>query len=132
MRTKQYESLIQSDLEPLKRLIRLHLQAYHRGSNRRIDRWELVELVSGQEIPPAKRTNNNPHDRRVRLAIAEMRKEGDPICSDSSGGYWWAASPEEIEGLVAELESRARDLLETANRMRRRSLEIFGAQSRLL
>jgi len=129
--TRRYEEIRASDLEPLKRVLRLHLQAYHRGRTNRADKWTLVERACGVKIPEGQRNANNPHERKVPMAIAEMRKDGEPVCSDSGGGYWWAESLEEVEAVTAELEGRAKDLLETANVMRKRALETFGAQARL-
>lgn len=129
--TKQYEEIRASDLEPIKRYLRMRLQAYHRGRMRRADKWTLVERVCGKQISVDQRNANNPHERKVRMAIAEMRKDGEPICSDSGGGYWWAESLEEVEAVTAELEGRAKDLMETASVMRRRAIEAFGAQARL-
>lgn len=130
-RTARYEEIRTSDLEPIKRYLRMYLRANHTGRMRRADKWTLVERVLGAPIPQDQRNANNPHERKVRLAIAEMRKDGEPVCSDSGGGYWWAESLEEVEAVAAELEGRAKDLLETANVMRKRALEAFGAQARL-
>lgn len=92
-------------------------------------RW--WSAYAARQSPQDQRNANNPHERKVRMAIAEMRKDGEPVCSDSGGGYWWAESLEEVEAVTAELEGRAKDLLETASVMRKRALEAFGAQARL-
>lgn len=128
---KRYEEIRVSDLEPIKRYLRMHLRTNHAGRAHRADKWTLVERVFGAAIPDGQRNANNPHERKVRMAIAEMRKDGEPVCSDSSGGYWWAESLEEVEAVTAELEGRAKDLLETASVMRKRAIEAFGAQPQL-
>jgi len=57
-------------------------------------------------------------DRLIRDAVAELRKQGYAICSDSSSaGYFF--SPTHVQHTIAELKSRAGELFETARALER-------------
>jgi len=57
-------------------------------------------------------------DRQIRDAVAELRKEGEPLCSDSGkAGYYY--SLEDRYHTIAELRSRGTELLETARALER-------------
>lgn len=61
---------------------------------------------------------NATTDRQIREAVAELRKRGYPICSDSGrAGYYY--NPDHIEHTIAELKSRAEELFETARALER-------------
>lgn len=71
-------------------------------------------------------------DRYIRETVEELRTEGFPIVSDSGhAGYYFASSLDEIETLTAELESRSKKMLEQSRMMKRRAIELFGAQQAL-
>jgi hypothetical protein len=71
-------------------------------------------------------------DRQIRATVEELRNEGFPIVSDSGhAGYYFASSLDEIETLTQELESRSKKMLEQSRMMKRRALELFGAQQAL-
>lgn len=58
-------------------------------------------------------------DREIRAAIQTLRNNGYPVMSSSStNGYWIARNEDEIYMLIAELKSRASEMMNTA-----RSLE---------
>jgi len=119
-------------VEELKIKIERELQLWHRGQENRAEKWILAEQVCGVSIPLHERNNNSPYERRMRLAIAELRKEGKPICSDTTGGgYWWATSMQDVLVMSGELRARAKDLLQTARQMRAEALREFGGQERL-
>lgn len=120
-----------SGVDELKPIVLVELRTWHRGQANRAEKWALVEKVCGVSIPVTKRTNNNLYDRKVRLAISELRKEGALICSDTDGGYWWAASIEDVLSVSESLRGRAKDLLRTARQMRVEALREFGGQQRL-
>jgi hypothetical protein len=66
--------------------------------------------------------------RRMRAAIAELRRQGVPVVSFSTAGstYRLAASEAEAETFVAsELMSRASDLLEQSRAIRAHAREFF-------
>ena len=56
-------------------------------------------------------------DRQIRDAVTELRKEGEPICSDSGkAGYYY--NKELISHTIAEYESRGKEMFEIASAMR--------------
>lgn len=118
-------------VEDLKPVIVLKLKAHHAGSAHRAEKWEFVEAVCGVTIAESERNNNNLFERRVRAAISELRKEGALICSDTTGGYWWAESLEDVMGMSDSLRDRAKDLLKTARQLRAQARREFGGQMRM-
>lgn len=91
--------------------------AGHVGGENRLGRGELVTMLRRMPVYSKKRLVRL--DRLVRLAIAELQEDGYPILSDSGkGGYWLAGSREEVEGMCAEMESRAQKLLEKVRALR--------------
>lgn len=44
-----------------------------------------------------KRIPTEADTRNVRRLVKQLRLAGEPICSHSNRGYWWAANPEELE-----------------------------------
>ena len=71
------------------------------------------------------------HERQVRAAINQLRKEGQPICSTGGegGGYYLAAGADELDTFIArELHARAMDLLEQEQAMRAARIRIFGSK----
>lgn len=58
-------------------------------------------------------------DREIRAAVQTLRNNGYPVMSSSkTNGYWIARNEDEIYMLIAELKSRASEMMNTA-----RSLE---------
>lgn len=58
-------------------------------------------------------------DREIRAAVQTLRNNGYPVMSSSkTNGYWIARNEDEIYMLIAELKSRANEMMNTA-----RSLE---------
>ena len=85
----------------------LEILAPHRVSGNTVSRAELSVRLG---IP----------DRTVREIIAEARKSGVPIISDSrTNGYYLSYEQDDVLKITLELRSRAFDLLETA-----RALEV--------
>lgn len=57
-------------------------------------------------------------DRQIRDVVTELRKQGEPICSDSGkAGYYY--NKELISHTIAEYESRASEMFEIARAMKR-------------
>lgn len=53
-------------------------------------------------------------DRKARRAITELRKNGYVICSNSkTNGYYRPNTADEIRHFIADMESRAMDILDT-------------------
>lgn len=73
------------------------------------------------------------HERQARACINQLRKAGHPICSTggSDSGYWWAANWAELnEYLEREVHSRAMDLLEQEQALKRTGEREWGPESR--
>jgi hypothetical protein len=61
-----------------------------------------------------------PKDTRIlRDSIAALREAGQPICSDSAAGYWWAETWEEIEITQAEYKARIAAIQRAVNGLER-------------
>ena len=59
------------------------------------------------------------NDREIRAAVQTLRNNGYPVMSSSKrSGYWIARNEDEIHMLIAELKSRANEMMNTV-----RSLE---------
>ena len=59
------------------------------------------------------------NDREIRAAVQTLRNKGYPVMSSSkTNGYWIARNEYEINMLIAELKSRASEMMNTV-----RSLE---------
>jgi hypothetical protein len=73
------------------------------------------------------------HERQARAMINLLRKQGHPICSTggSDSGYWWAANWAELnEYLEREVHSRAMDLLEQEQALKKAGERAWGPESR--
>lgn len=99
----------------------------HKGRDKRISRWELVERVFGREAA-ANRSNNNPFDRKIREVVAKFRDTDLIVSSSALGGYWLAADMDDIEVIAEEYVKRSREMEEKARNLRRRGAEVFGPQ----
>ena len=67
---------------------------------------------------PYANTHNNAVDRSIRDAVTELRKRGEPVCSDSgTAGYYY--SSEGISHTIADYKSRIIDLSETVRALER-------------
>ena len=101
------------------------IMPHHIGRQRAIGMGELFEDVFGR--PWQNRINDT---RALRHLITEARREGDPICSDTSssgGGYFYAAASSELEEFCALFRRRAIRSLMTESRIRKISLpELLG------
>jgi len=119
-------------VEELKPVIESELRLWHRGREKRAEKWAFVEKVCGVIIPEVERNNNNPYERRVRMAMSELRKADVLICSDPKGGYWMADSLEDALSISEDFRNRARDLLLTSRKLRQEARREFGGQLRLI
>ena len=71
------------------------------------------------------------HERMARACINQLRKAGHPICSTggNDSGYWWAANWAELrEYLEREVHSRAMDLLEQEQALKRAGERAWGPE----
>lgn len=68
-------------------------------------------------------------DRTIRIAIAELRGQCVPIVSLSKGYYW--ARREELIDYIKREESRAKTILRTISRLKKRPLPEIKKQLNL-
>ena len=67
---------------------------------------------------PYANTHSNGTDRAIRDAVTELRKRGEPVCSDSGkAGYFY--NREYVAHTIAEYRSRATELFDTARALER-------------
>ena len=71
-------------------LISEFIKTYHKGRENAVKSKELERIF-------------NIDGRSVRRFIHTMRKKGVPICSDSSVGYFYATTQDEINETIAFL-----------------------------
>lgn len=70
-----------------------------------LTRQGLIRIVSGVE--PQRNLANDPYDRKIRKGIESLRNKMIPIVSSSGeAGYRLDTSPEAVENMIRELESR--------------------------
>ena len=101
--------------------------ALHRGRKNRISRWDLVASIFGMDAA-ARRSNNNPFDRKIREVISQWRDTDLIVSSSGTGGYWLAADMNDVETIANEYVSRSREMEARARNLRRRGAEVFGPQ----
>lgn len=93
------------------------------GRDNAISRGELLALV--RRMPGCGKVA----DRQLRACVNQMRKEGHLICSTGgeSGGYWQPASWDELlEYIEREVHSRAMDLLEQEQALKKEGERRWG------
>lgn len=78
-------------------------------------RSQLVRRVYG--VSPRKDINNDQRDRKIRTAIQNLRANLVPILSNSGeAGYRLDTSPDAIDAMIAEWESRIAKLRKQVKR----------------
>ncbi len=107
----------------------MHTTAYQEARKLATERHQRAVLrilrgtegwISDRDIAETMRQNPDSFERTVRLIIHDLRRDGYPIASESGRGYRWAAKdPKQITATIADLRSRANNMLETANIMER-------------
>lgn len=101
----------------------------HVGPDKKIGMGELYETVFG------KRWTHRINDtKQLRILITEMRRDGQPVMSDSSsssGGYWIAASSSEINDWCDRVKVRALSMLKRISTIKKVSLPEYIGQIRL-
>ncbi|MEM1153647.1 MAG: hypothetical protein AAGI44_05870 [Pseudomonadota bacterium] len=84
----------------------------HPGVQRAIKAPELAAKI-------LKTVPTDGDTRTVRKLVKELRLKGEPICSHSSSGYWWAANPEELQAACEFLRGKALSSLKQYSYLRR-------------
>ena len=90
----------------------------HTGKSNQVSRQELVKQVFGVTIKPAD-LRTSTLDRQIREAIARLQDQHPILSSSGNGGYFYAASMDEINRYAAEVNSRAMKLLEKSRSLLR-------------
>lgn len=94
------------------------------GRHHAIKAPELVAEIT-RRIPDASAT------RTVRKLVKQLRLAGEPVCTHSAWGYWWASSPEELEAACQFLKGKAMSSLVQVSRLRRFTLPELAGQMTL-
>ncbi|MBN1451265.1 MAG: hypothetical protein JW963_09640 [Anaerolineales bacterium] len=104
-RTPQYEKLLtELDAGEMSELERKVLEVLLKAPGG-ITRRGSVRTIYG--IEAQSNLSNDPHDRKIRKAIENLRKRMIPIVSSSGkAGYRLDTSPEAIQNMTRELKSR--------------------------
>ena len=84
----------------------------HVGRHQAIKAPDLVRSLTGHEPDPSA-------TRIVRRLVKGLRLKGEPICTHSTYGYWWAANPEELEAACEWLKGKALSSLKQISHLRR-------------
>lgn len=63
-------------------------------------------------------------NRLIRQIIADLRKEGQPIGSDSRNGYYWCGNERELEPFINETKSRIYELTRLIKGVRKKFREL--------
>ena len=83
----------------------------------------LIEVLSSREEGSTKQelsTSLGTNERQVRGYIRDARKMGVPIVSSSQErGYYIAQTQDDIQKIIADYKSRAKDMWDTAERLSR-------------
>ena len=104
-RTPQYQKILNElkagELTEIERKILEALLQAPKG----LTRQGLIRIVFGVE--PQRNLANDPYDRKIRKGIESLRNKMIPIVSSSGeAGYRLDTSPEAVENMIRELESR--------------------------
>lgn len=107
---------LQVELSALEQKIFHALQQHPDGLTRR----DLIYAIYGYMLGQLDDLGSNKHDRKIRLAIANMQDRLVPIVSSSGkAGYRLDAGKETAERMALEMESRAAKLQDKARRIRK-------------
>lgn len=104
-----------------------YLKQHHTGKEKAAKKRELLSAMYGQDAAKDE-SYNNMLDRKVRKMIEDLINEGNPICSSSTCGYWYAASLNDGMESVAENKSRAITQLENVKKLEANILAEYGGQ----
>lgn len=95
----------------------------HRGKENPISRQDLVLAVFGKT--PKGSLSNSREDRQIRRVLPALQERYPILSSSGKGGYYYAASADEIVAYAGELKSRA-IALEQKSRALLRLAAVFG------
>ena len=99
----------------------LGILAFHQGREAAISRGALVHMCASMGF--------SVHERAMRAAINQLRKQGHMICSTGGegGGYYMATNWLELtDYLESEVRPRALDLLEQEKALQQAAEKTWG------
>ena len=67
----------------------------------------------------------NLKDRQVRLIVNQLRQDGKPICS-SSTGYWYSTDPADINKTLHRIEAQAENMLISIKGLQKAKKDLGG------
>lgn len=109
----------------------LNVLMQHVGRENSISRRHLIDQVFGVCLPVNVNLANLRADRQVRLAIARLQKDYPIIGSSGGAGYCMVSGMDELTRYEAEINSRAKKLLEKSRRLRRAAERLYSGQPSL-
>lgn len=89
-----------------------YLKDYHNTESTAIKNRELRLLF-------------NLTSRQVRGVVNQLRQEGKPVCSSSSG-YWYSTDPEDINKTLHRLEAQVENMLISIKGLNRAKKDLGG------
>lgn len=108
-----YAELLDGDMTEIERKVFDALRRHPGG----LVRSQLVAIVYSENVRAGATSNNNSKDRKIRMAIANLRMRMVPIVSSSTeAGYRLDTSPEARQAMLGELISRRNKLQDLIDR----------------
>jgi hypothetical protein len=128
MKKTEYEEVIQS-LEPGLVRATLRVLSYHVGKENSIKRLDLA--MSLRQMGFGNLIELSTFDRHMRMAIAELRKDENLVCSSSGeGGYYLAKDRAEYDEFSqVEYRSKIIDMSSTLQAMDQGAARRFGSDT---
>jgi hypothetical protein len=111
-----YDQILSEVTDDLERRILKYLSAH---PDQPVRREQIIRDIFGRNVEREKLAADHD-DRKLRLAISNLQKNGAPIlASASSAGYVFSDDPEQLSAYIAELESRREELSRKIEGLRR-------------
>jgi hypothetical protein len=95
------------------------------GRGNALKAGEIVEMITGRRTSPTE-------ERYLRAIIKDLRLKGNPICTHSCYGYWWAASADDLHAASNFLRGKAMSSLRQITKLRNLALPTLIGQLDLL
>ena len=126
-----YQRILMSIPEGIERVV-FNVLMDHVGAEHAIKRNDSVDARSGQATAGLVTKVNRyvkADDRQIRVAIANLRKDGHLIasCSSAEGGYYLPNTLTEFNEFVErEFDAKIRDMSETRGAMMQAAQRLWG------
>lgn len=90
-----------------------------RGAANGITARDLVFVITGRV--------SAADERRLRMVIEKLRRDGNPVCSHPSLGYFWGVTAAEVEATCGYLVGRSMTSLAQASAMKHVAMpDLYG------